>query len=52
MNMSFLMAGVVSTNPVLFFAAVLLILAWKNAGYIGADRFLLPYSEHPGGSRS
>src|SRR5687767_15778250 len=32
MNLSFLMAGTVSTNPVLFFAAILLILAWKNAG--------------------
>jgi thiosulfate dehydrogenase [quinone] large subunit len=42
MNMSFLMAGTVSTNPVLFFAAILLILAWKNAGYLGIDRFLLP----------
>lgn len=42
MNMSFLMAGTVSTNPVLFFLAILLILAWKNAGYLGIDRFLLP----------
>ena len=42
MNMSFLMAGTVSTNPILFFAAILLILAWKNAGYIGIDRYLLP----------
>jgi len=42
MNMSFLMAGTVSTNPVLFFAAILLILAWKNAGYLGLDRYLLP----------
>ena len=42
MNMSFLMAGTVSTNPVLFFAGILLILAWKNAGYLGIDRFLLP----------
>ncbi len=42
MNMSFLMAGTVSTNPVLFFAGILLILAWKNAGYLGLDRFLLP----------
>lgn len=42
MNMSFLLAGTVSTNPVLFFAAILLILAWKNAGYLGVDRFLLP----------
>ena len=42
MNMSFLMAGTVSTNPVLFFAGILLVLAWKNAGYLGLDRFLLP----------
>jgi len=42
MNMSFLMAGTVSTNPVLFLAGVLLILAWKNAGYLGIDRYLLP----------
>jgi thiosulfate dehydrogenase [quinone] large subunit len=42
MNMSFLLAGTVSTNPVLFFVGILLILAWKNAGYLGLDRFLLP----------
>ena len=42
MNMSFLLAGTVSTNPVLFFTAILLILAWKNAGYLGVDRYLLP----------
>jgi len=42
MNMSFLMAGTVSTNPVLFLCGVLLILAWKNAGYLGIDRYLLP----------
>jgi thiosulfate dehydrogenase (quinone) large subunit len=42
MNMSFLMAGTVSTNPVLFLGGILLILAWKNAGYLGLDRFLLP----------
>lgn len=50
MNMSFLMAGTVSTNPVLFFAAILLILAWKNAGYLGLDRFLLPLLGTPWGS--
>jgi thiosulfate dehydrogenase [quinone] large subunit len=42
MNMSFLLAGSASTNPVLFLLAVLLILAWKNAGYLGLDRFLFP----------
>jgi len=42
MNFSFLLAGTTSTNPVLFLFAVLLMLAWKTAGYIGLDRFLLP----------
>ena len=42
LNMSFLLAGSVSTNPILFFLEILLILAWKNAGYLGIDRFLLP----------
>ena len=42
MNMSFMLAGTVSTNPVLALLAILLILAWKNAGYVGLDRFLLP----------
>jgi thiosulfate dehydrogenase [quinone] large subunit len=42
MNMAFLLAGTTSTNPVLVILGVLLVLAWKNAGYIGLDRFLLP----------
>lgn len=42
MNWNFMMAGSASTNPLLFLVAVLLILAWKVSGYIGADYFLLP----------
>jgi thiosulfate dehydrogenase [quinone] large subunit len=42
MNMAFLLAGTTSTNPILAAMGVLLILAWKNAGYIGLDRYLLP----------
>lgn len=42
MNMSFLLAGSASTNPVLFTFAIGLILAWKVAGYYGLDRYLLP----------
>jgi len=42
MNVAFLLAGTTSTNPVLAILGVLLILAWKNAGYIGLDRYLLP----------
>jgi thiosulfate dehydrogenase [quinone] large subunit len=42
MNMAFMLAGTTSTNPVLAVLGVLLILAWKNAGWIGLDRYLLP----------
>jgi thiosulfate dehydrogenase [quinone] large subunit len=42
MNMAFLLAGTTSVNPVLAILGVLLILAWKNAGYLGLDYFLLP----------
>lgn len=41
MNWSFMMAGSASSNPMLFLIAVGLILAWKVAGYYGADYFLL-----------
>jgi len=42
MNWNFIMAGTASSNPLLFVAALLLILAWKTAGWYGLDRFLLP----------
>jgi thiosulfate dehydrogenase [quinone] large subunit len=42
MNMSFMLAGSASTNPVLFALAIGLILAWRVAGYYGVDRYLLP----------
>ena len=42
MNMSFLLAGTASTNPVLFTLGIGLILAWRVAGYYGVDRWLLP----------
>lgn len=42
MNMSFMLAGSASTNPVLFVLAVGLMLAWRVAGYYGLDRYLLP----------
>jgi thiosulfate dehydrogenase (quinone) large subunit len=41
MNFNYIMAGSASSNGLFFAAAVLLILAWKTAGYIGLDRFLL-----------
>ncbi len=42
MNTSYLLAGAVSTNPVLLAIATLLALAWKTAGWWGIDRWLLP----------
>jgi thiosulfate dehydrogenase [quinone] large subunit len=42
MNMSFLLAGSASINPIMFTFAVGLMLAWKVAGYYGFDRYLLP----------
>lgn len=41
MNASFLLGGTVSTNPILFALASLLVLAWKTAGWWGIDRWLL-----------
>lgn len=42
MNWNYLMAGTASTNPLLFLLAMLLILAWKTAGWWGLDRWVLP----------
>jgi thiosulfate dehydrogenase (quinone) large subunit len=42
MNVSYLLAGSTSSNPVLFTFAIGLMLAWKVAGYYGLDRYLLP----------
>ena len=47
MNWNFIMARTASTNGMLFYIAVLLILAWKTAGYIGVDYYLLPYLGTP-----
>jgi thiosulfate dehydrogenase [quinone] large subunit len=42
MNWNFIMAGTASTNGMLFLLAILLMLAWKVAGWYGLDRWLLP----------
>lgn len=42
MNANYLLAGTVSTNPVLLILAFFLVLAWKTAGWWGVDRFILP----------
>jgi thiosulfate dehydrogenase [quinone] large subunit len=42
MNWNFMMAGSASVNPMFFALSVGLVLAWKVAGYFGADYFLIP----------
>ncbi len=47
MNLNYLLAGTVSTNPILFTLSIGLMLAWKIAGYIGLDRFVMRFFLHP-----
>ncbi len=42
MNLNYILAGAVSTNPILGFLALFLILAWRIGGYYGLDRYVLP----------
>ncbi len=47
MNMNYLFAGTVSTNPLMFVIQLLIILAWRVAGWIGLDRVVLPFLGTP-----
>ena len=49
MNWNFMMAGSASINPLLFVISLGLVMAWKIAGYIGLDYFLLPLVGTPWG---
>ena len=49
MNFNFMLAVPASTNPLLSALAVLLLLAWRIAGNMGLDRFLLPLLSIPWG---
>jgi thiosulfate dehydrogenase [quinone] large subunit len=42
LNANFLLAGIVGPYPLMIVFGVLLVLAWRNAGWIGLDRRLLP----------
>jgi thiosulfate dehydrogenase [quinone] large subunit len=42
MNWNYIMAGSASRNGLFGMGAILLILAWKTAGYYGLDRWILP----------
>jgi thiosulfate dehydrogenase [quinone] large subunit len=47
MNWNFMMAGSASSTPMLFVVALGLIGAWKIAGFIGLDYFLLNWIGTP-----
>ncbi len=42
LNFTYVFSGAVSSNPVLIIGGMMLLLAWRNAGFIGVDGFLLP----------
>lgn len=52
MNYNFLLAGAIGPNPVLLLLQIILILAWRNAGWIGLDRYALPIIGVPWGKNS
>lgn len=47
MNMNYLFAGTVSINPIMFLIQLFLILAWRVAGFLGLDRYVLPFLGTP-----
>jgi thiosulfate dehydrogenase (quinone) large subunit len=49
MNVSFLLAGTLSTNPEMFVLATWLVLGWRVAGYYGLDYWVLPRIGAPRG---
>jgi thiosulfate dehydrogenase [quinone] large subunit len=48
MNANYLLAGTISTNPLLFIFATWLVLAWKTAGWVGLDHWVLTMVGTPG----
>ncbi|GIN57959.1 DoxX family protein [Lederbergia ruris] len=42
MNLNFLLAGTISTNPILLVVAIILLFVINGTVYYGVDRFLVP----------
>ena len=42
LNFSFVFSGSAGVNPAFILVGLLLALAWRNAGWIGLDRLVLP----------
>lgn len=47
MNMSYLLAGTVSINPIMAVVQLFLVLSWRVAGWVGLDRLILPWLGTP-----
>lgn len=43
MNLNYLLAGTVSINPVLGMFGLFLVFSWRVGGWVGGDRWLLPW---------
>jgi thiosulfate dehydrogenase (quinone) large subunit len=43
LNLVYMLSGTAGVNPVYAFAGVFLVLAWRNAGYLGLDHFVFPW---------
>ena len=48
LNFNYMLAGSAGLNPVFLVLALLLVVAWKVAGWWGLDRFVLPALGPPG----
>jgi thiosulfate dehydrogenase (quinone) large subunit len=42
LNLSFMFSGSAGVNPAFAIVGLLLVLAWRNAGWYGLDRWVLP----------
>ena len=49
LNVSFMLAGTLSSNPIMFLLATWVVLAWRIAGYYGLDYWVLPWLGAPKG---
>ena len=56
LNANFVLAGVLGSNPVMIVLGTLLVVGWRNAGWIGLDRWFLSWAHarmgHPAGNGS